>query len=130
MRKPISRSRIKRQARTIPLHGDDERGNGLDHGTWFRCWNCGFICSVDRDSLGGAESRDGVTPLNYTVPVHGAETAIPNSGIARLGGPSPLTVALKVDDLGQTQTIETRFAPEVSGGCPFCGSLNWRGDYP
>jgi len=124
-------SRIRRQARTIPLKGSDERGNGLDAGVWYRCWNCGFICSTDRDSLGGPESGSGVIVQDFAVPVHGAETGIPNSGIARLGGVlSQVTLALGVDDLGNTQPIEEHHMPVVSGGCPFCGTLDWKGDYP
>jgi len=125
------RSRIRRQARTIPLYGDPERGNGLDDGVWYRCWNCGFINSTDRNSLGGPESGDGIVVQDFAVPVHGAETGIPYSGIARLGGVlAPVTIALGVDELGETQPIEEHHLPVVTGGCSFCGSLNWKGDYP
>lgn len=124
------RSRIKRRARTIPLKGHNERGNGLDDGVWFRCWNCGFINSTDRNSLGGPESRDGVTVTDFAVPVHGAETGTPYSGVARLGGSLGATVAPEVDAAGDPKQSEGHFKPVVSGGCSFCGTLNWKGDYP
>jgi len=80
------RSRIRKESRTIPLYGDADRGNGLDDGRYFRCWNCGFICNIDRDALGGSESRDGISYEDFPIPVYGADTAVQNSEIARLGG--------------------------------------------
>lgn len=60
---------------------------------------------MDRDSLGGPESGDGVTQQNFTIPTYGAETGIPLSGIARLGnGPEMMTVALEVDIAGDPIT--------------------------
>jgi len=80
------RSRIRKESRTIPLYGSPERGNGLDDGRYFRCWNCGFICNIDRDALGGPESRDGLSYEDFPVPVYGAQGGVDYSNIARLGG--------------------------------------------
>ena len=125
------RSRIGHNARTIPLYGHPYRGNGLDDGRWFRCWNCGFRCSKDRDSLGGPDSRDGITYEDFPVPTYGTGGATSYSGVARLGGSiGPSTVALELDAAGDAKEPDHEIKPVVSGGCPFCGSKNWRGDYP
>jgi len=38
------------------LIGDKQKirifGKKEDANKWYRCWNCGFPCSVDRDALG------------------------------------------------------------------------------
>ena len=152
-----NRSRLRNESRTIPLYGSVERGNGLDDGRYFRCWNCGFVCNEDRDSLGGSESRDGIYYEDFPIPVYGADTAVDNSDIARLGGSianqtivaeriqypafvgqpyypgQPVAPdAMQADDDDFDPIYQSRYhhiKPVVGQGCPFCGSLNWRGDY-
>lgn len=86
---------------------------------------------MDRDSLGGPESGDGIGYQDFAVPVYGAETSTPLSGVARLGGQlANLTVAMELDLAGDPKIPEAHIKPVVSGGCPFCGSLNWKGDFP
>ena len=43
------------------MPGDKYFGDGEDDGKYFRCANCGFVCDIDRDALGGPESRSGAT---------------------------------------------------------------------
>lgn len=124
------RSRIRRDSRTIPLHGDDERGNGLDDGRYFRCWNCGFVCNQDRDALGGPESGDGITYERFNIPTYGSDGSTPGTGVARVGGSLAATVVPELDAAGDAKQPFVYTKPVVSGGCPFCGTLNWRGDYP
>lgn len=112
---------VRKDSRTIPLPGNAERGDGEDHGKWYRCWNCGFVCNVDRDALGGPDDTDGVTPEAYTTLDQYGDTAYHCEGAA-----------------GKTQTIceaaggtwsSTRYIPRIDSGCPMCGCLNWRGDF-
>jgi hypothetical protein len=35
---------------------------------------------------------------------------------------------LEVDQYG-TATTATLYKPVVESGCPFCGSLNWKGEF-
>jgi len=113
--------RLPKESRTIPLRGNPVRGGGEDNGKYYRCWNCGFICAVDRDELGGPESKANITPTAYTQLDQYGNTAYHCQGAA-----------------GKTQAIceaaggtwaSTRYQPVVNSGCPLCGSPNWRGDY-
>lgn len=182
------RSRLRKESRTIPLYGDADRGNGLDDGRYYRCWNCGFVCNIDRDALGDSESRDGLHYEDFPVPVYGADTAVENSEIARLGGsvanqtlvavweesqvPGNLPYPGQITPGGISRSLSTEYyarrhptenagflnrrpmmigisimpmmglwyesnvikdryeiKPVVDSGCPFCGSLNWKGEY-
>ena len=46
--------KLTKRSRTIPVYGE-----GADKGKYFRCWNCGWICNVDRDELGDSDSSSG-----------------------------------------------------------------------
>ena len=106
----------KKESKTIPLWGSPERGEGLDHGKYFRCWNCGFICDSERDSLGDAQSKSNIAYENYDLlDEYGAS-------VSDTGG----TKHTIFEGEGYTTT---RKIPVVSTGCPLCGTLNWRGDY-
>ena len=49
--------------RTMPI-----RGEGEDKDKWFRCWNCGFPCNVERNSLDtGEHGGSGVTTTTTTI---------------------------------------------------------------
>lgn len=117
--------RLKKRSRTIPL-----KGFGRDEGRYFRCWNCGFICDVERDSLGGAASLDGVDHVNYSVPTYGAVPNEEGSGLSVLGGNiEHFHVSSELDSSGNPKKPLHQFQVTITGGCPFCGTLNWRGDY-
>ena len=45
---------LPKRSRTIPLFG-----TGDDAGKYYRCWNCGFICNAERDTLGDGNSYGG-----------------------------------------------------------------------
>ena len=115
-------TRIHKDSRTIPIWGSPTRGDGLDHGKWFRCWNCGFLCNKDRDALGDSQSRDGVAYEDYAPLTEGM-----NSGGAVLG-----TGVVAPQTNSEDDALLIRFpvmVSEKSTGCPFCHTLNWRGDY-
>ena len=117
--------KLPKQSRQIPLPASSERGNGLDAGRYFRCWNCGFVCDIDRDSLGGARSGSGVNPQEYyPQPDTGVEV-----GQCVLGGLDSVFVALEQGADGLAKGIQHSLWAVVSGGCPLCGSKNWKGEF-
>jgi hypothetical protein len=121
-----NRSRkLRKEARRIPVPGHFDYGDGRDAGKYFRCWNCGWICDVDRDKLGGVDDRPGVSPKAYTM--------IGQYGTALRGGASDNSGSrdlLAGDEMTGEGYTTTRYVPEVSEGCPLCGTVNWRGDHP
>jgi len=126
-------SKLRKESRTIPVHGSYERGGGEDSDKWFRCWNCGFLCNVERDALGDSQSRSGVVHEDYAQqpdPGYGypqQETNTMNlNQTATLDG----LVVSELDPAGVA--VGTKNAIMVSShsrGCPFCHSLNWLGKY-
>jgi hypothetical protein len=103
-----SRSRIPRQKRTIPIYGEKEDAN-----KWFRCWNCGYICNSERDQLDTSEyGRAGIT-YSDTASTGTVLADDPYTGYWVLGG------VFVFNSTGGAY-------PVVTGGCPFCGTKNWR----
>lgn len=113
-----SRARLRKESRTIAVWGSPERGDGLDHNKWYRCWNCGWLNNVDKKALGDSQSLDGLTMTEYTPAVY--------SGAVRLG---ESLIAQENDADGNPKTPVRHYKPTSNSGCGFCGSLNWRGDY-
>lgn len=142
------RRKTRKQSRTIPIAGHIDYGDGEDAGRYFRCWNCGFICNKDRDELGGSEERDAVSHKVYMGSAS-TDTLDTNSDVTQISygadiegvndGVYPLVtkltfrsehVIMENDLAGDPKTIRTNYTPdEGSGGCPFCHTKNWRGDY-
>ena len=115
--------RLPKESKTIPLKGNKVRGNGEDFGKYYRCWHCGFTCNVERDSLGDSQSRSGVSSELYT--------PVTYDGRAVLGGDiQHFHTALETDSDGNPKELWEYYKPVITGGCPMCGSMNWRGDYP
>ena len=114
-------TRIHKDSRTIPIWGSPTRGDGLDHGKWFRCWNCGFLCNKDRDALGDSQSRDGVVIEDYAQNPEGRNFT--GDAILGLG-----VIASETDSEGDPIRYPLMISTK-STGCPFCHTLNWRGDY-
>lgn len=52
-----SNRQLPRQKRTLPLYGEKD-----DTGKFYKCWNCGFTCNAERDSLNTGEM--GVSGVN------------------------------------------------------------------
>ena len=105
-----------RAVRPIPMKGNAIRGGGEDSGRYFRCGNCGFICSADRDELGAPEDKASITATAYTQVDQYGDEVYHCQGAA-----------------GKTQTIceaaggtwsSTRYQPVVNAFCPLCGSPN------
>ena len=139
--------KLRKESRTIPVPAGDGHLRGtnytgiLDDGRFFRCWNCGFINAVDRNSLGGSQSRSGLihkeNAIGYPSPNAegtGTEALSPDGRtpyqlLAVMGGINTSYVALENDPNGTTKPILHSFESAVAGGCAFCGSKNYRGDY-
>lgn len=121
--------RIPSRSRTLPIYGDPIKGNGLDAGKYYRCWNCGFVCNVDRDALGDAQSRSGVVVTDFVETPERAEQGILAS-LATLGDINHFHVAMKNGIDGSPKAIRhSQMVAEGGSGCPLCHSLNYRGDY-
>lgn len=116
-----TRTKIRKDSRTLPIYGHPDFGEGQDVGKYYRCWNCGFICDVDRDELGGPDSRSGVTATAYTQVDQYGNTAYHCEGFYA-------SDSAACEAGGGTWT-STKYEPVVGSGCGFCGTLNWRGDY-
>lgn len=90
------------------------------------------MVNVDRDALGDGQSGDGVSHEDYSIPsVGGSYDGDPLTSVTVLDGDiEHFHVALKLGSDGEPEAIKHSFKSIVNQGCPFCGSLNWRGDYP
>ena len=121
------RKLIKR-SRTLPVYGE-----GADKDKYFRCWNCGWICNVDRDELGDSDSSAGDEHTDYHETHHCSTYDAPSdaSRYATLGGDTGhYQVAQNiVTPDGEAELVRHKYTSDISRGCPFCGSTNWRGDY-
>ena len=124
-RKPHKKPLPKR-SRTRPIYG-----TGDDEGKYFNCWHCGFVCNSERDELGDSESEAGDEHLdapNLCKP-H-SQLANSGAGVHLGGGIGGYHVALKFGaDESTAETVVHLYKSDISRGCPFCGSTNWRGDY-
>ena len=143
--------RIRGDSRRIPVRSQDNltESNGIDDrgdtGKLFRCWNCGFICDSDRDGLGDKDSMAAVSSKEYSPayssdninttdgdsrqfgdPIHGDNNGVP---LLRMLTIRTGHIIHKKDAAGDNVGIMHCLEPNVTGGCPFCGSRNWRGDY-
>lgn len=120
-----SNARLPSDAQTLPVPANRDRDDGTDYGNLYVCWNCGFPCKVGRDELGDAESVAGTSHSDYSTP---SDYDTDNRII--IGGPTDsFHVLLKLDAAGDPEIIYHDFESVITGGCPFCGTRNWRGDY-
>jgi len=120
----------RRQSRSIPLKGNKVRANGEDAGKYYRCWNCGFICDVTRDSIGGSQSGSGNTANDFHSPALGAQDATDSvNSLMVLGGVGNSFVMLENGSDGNPKKIRHDFDVVVNGGCSLCGTYNYKADY-
>lgn len=109
------------------MYGDPDLGGGQDANVWYRCWVCKQPNSTKTSTLGGSDSPSGVVYEDY------ADTPDPGSvaGVAVLGGISnTYTAQLNGSDGNPIGVINSIRVSDNGTGCSFCGSLNYRGDYP
>ena len=122
--RPYKRS-LKKRSRTLPVFG-----RGDDAGRYYRCWNCGFVCDVERDELGDADSTagDDHTDINNLANANPYTNNAANH-ISLRTCVGHQYVAMRIGADGEPKTIVHLHTTDISRGCPFCGSTNWRGDY-
>jgi len=114
------------RSKAIPI-----KGNGLDSGKYYRCWNCGFIVDSTRDTIGGEHSGSGDNHLDFHSPAHGAkDNSSELNGLSVLRGDIGFSmVALENGSDGTPKSIRHDFKSNITGGCPMCGTFNYKGDY-
>lgn len=116
---------LPKDSRTLSVPASRHRDDGTDFRNLYKCWNCGFHCKVGRDDLGGVESVAGTSHEDYSTP-----SDYYDSNVIVLGGPDDsFHVLLELDAAGDPKEIYHDFKSVISGGCPKCGTRNWRGDY-
>ena len=122
------KSRYRKQIRTIPIRANDgDSGRELiDKGSYFRCWNCGFICDVRRDELSkdgrrgtvlteGTSTSYGDTTLNYAV----GDSVNIGAGVGHD------IVLAEVGPDGTPVTVMHSYTVGGSG-CPMCHTRVWK----
>ncbi len=114
--------KVRKDSRTYPIYGSNERGDGRDNDRYYHCWYCGFVCDVERDFIGGAEERSSIALIAYNQVTDDGTTAAYHCEGAHGADQTECEAA------GGTWS-QTRYKPEVDSGCPHCGSPNWRGDF-
>ncbi len=133
----ITRRKLRRQARTLPIKGQvDARGKS------YRCWNCDFVCHENVNALAGPDSSANVIPTDYIekypqatafqIGTEGmsADGVTPLQFLAISGGAMGRVVTLELGPDGEPKPLYHAHRAKVTSGCPFCGTKNWRGDYP
>ncbi len=129
--------KTRKQFRPLPIKGQvDEIGKS------YRCSNCGFVCHEGRDALAGSDDKSNVIPTDY-VEKYPSATGIfsgteglsadgvtPLQLLAISGGAMDRVVTLELGSDGEPIPLYHAHRAKVTSGCPFCGTKNWRGDYP
>lgn len=117
------RNTLPRPKRAIQIYG--EAG---DAGKWFKCRFCGFPVNIDRSPLlDTADPGD-----NYPIQEYDGLTLSPqDTGDVRSAFltidslPTGITMML-VDAAGLAIAPHTSRYSDITRGCPFCGSTNWK----
>lgn len=105
-------------------------GRGDDQDKYFHCWNCDFVCDVNRDELGDSDSSSGVAHIEGVLPVGDFAPNGKADNHACLGGSTGhYHVAARIGADSNPKSVQRLYKSDISRGCPKCGSMNWRGDY-
>lgn len=109
------------------MYGDPILGGGQDANVWYRCWFCKQLNSVETSTLGGSDSPSGAVYVDYA----DSPDYTNNQGVAVLSGISTTYTAQQNGSDGSPIGVMNAIMCSDNGtGCRFCGSKNWRGDYP
>lgn len=111
---------IRRQAKSIPIKDKE--------GIYYRCWYCGWTCDKTRDSVDG-DSKDNQIYFNEN-PI-GARASVSDfsDGKIILGGHLHRQSLMELGSDGNPKVIRYNQRSDVSGGCPLCGTANWKADH-
>lgn len=108
-------TRIRKEKRSIPVPGQ-----GTDEGRYFKCWNCGFVCDIQKNALDTGRAGNSHTPATLTPGRYVGDAA---SVKFRVGRP---IILRELDSIGNQKAIYIQRSVTVSSGCPFCGTHAWK----
>jgi hypothetical protein len=120
----IIKTPIQKRKRVRKIHGAFE-----DNGKYFYCWNCGAICSVERNATATGYGAQG---MDFSEPGQSMQASYNDLGIGFLpyinidwGPPYDMGVMVRLGPDGVTPMgTYTDRTVEVSKGCWFCGATN------
>lgn len=107
------KTRIPKESRSLPykVRGDEK--------LW-TCCNCGFKCDEDRDDSSGLTAGDNHT-VNSSPSFGGDGSVIIPTEIGKE------YVLMEQDAAGDNKVIYHDHLTDVTKGCPFCGTTNYKG---
>ncbi len=114
-----SKAHLPKRARSIPL-----REKGKDAGKWFKCWNCGFPCNTDRDDSSGSTAGD--NHVDFHSPSLGFVENGQEDRMLAISDPPFFHTIMENDATGSAKTIVHEHLTNVTKGCPFCGTTNFK----
>lgn len=114
-RRQFSVTRVRKEKRTVPVPAQ-----GAEEGRYFKCWNCGFICDIQKNALDTGRAGNSHTPATLTP---GREVGDLASVRFRVGRPIVLRA---LNSIGEHKPIYVQRSVTVSSGCPFCGTHAWK----
>jgi len=117
--KPSTQS-LPKESRTLPI-----KASGADNGKWYRCWNCGFNCFIERDDSTGSTAGD--NHVDYSDPALGYVENGEEDRMIVLDEFDFYHTIMETDADGTISTIVHDHLTNITKGCPMCGSTNYRG---
>jgi len=122
---------IPKESRTNIVFDERPHFKGdKDNGIFYRCWKCGQIFHDKTTVQGGSRSGDARNHTDYTTQSAGIIPGNAESAISVFRSVLNSVASLKLDSDGNTQSVVHSQRANLGNGCPLCGSLNARGDYP
>lgn len=121
---PFRKTRLWKERKTIPVRANDRPAGRerTDQGRYFRCWNCGFVCDIERDLL--SDKDHGMSVENYVDTVSAGLGTTSNK--IYLAGPKFSWRIFQVDSAGSHVTIRQNLKAQATSGCPLCGTRAWK----
>ena len=124
------KTRLRKEFKTRLLFDETARFKGdKDNRKYYHCANCNQICHEGEHSLGGSNSGDAITHFDFSIVSGGIIPGNEKSAISILRTLQRSMASLKLNSDGGTKTVVHNHRTTM-GGCPLCGSLNWRADFP
>lgn len=118
----LHRRRLPREKRTIRLEGSSEDSN-----KWFKCWYCGFHVNADKSEIGDGSGVNTVlyndAVDNYDIQDYGQSDKMQH---LTLDGCIHFETVVKPTAEGTVASMKLPYKSDISSGCPFCGSKNYR----
>lgn len=117
------RNHLPRTKRATQIYGESG-----DTGKFYRCRFCGFINDIDSSALADtADPGDSYPIQEYDgLTLSPQDTGDVRSAFLTLDSPMTGMTMMLTDPAGVIITIDRPRYPNVTRGCPQCGSLNWK----